>query len=135
MNDYSRMEAKISMERWHRVLDAIKGLKESNPVEVAEFEKARCLESKPAFCWWVPHVMGEMDVMMSNVTSRAQKTTHDHGIEMPTNIEHDKRLDTKKGNTFWIDAIKKEIHNVGITFEILEDNALMPMGIGRLQVI
>ena len=27
-----------------------------------------------------------------------------------------------------VDAIKKEMHDVGITFEILEENVLMPMG-------
>ena len=104
----------------------LKDLKESNPIEVAEFAKARDLESEPAFCWWVPHVL--RDVIISNVTSRARKTTHKYGIEMPTEIEHAKRIDAKNGNTFWIDAIKKEMHDVGIAFEILEDNVSMPIG-------
>ena len=51
---------------------------------------------------------------------------------MPTNIEHAKRLDTKNGNTFWVDAIKKEMHDVGIAFEILEDNVSMPMGCRKI---
>ena len=110
----------------------MKDLKESNPVEVTEFAKARDLESEPAFCWWVPHVLRKRDVIISNVTSRARKTTHKYGIEMPTDIEHAKRLDTKNGNTFWIDAIKKEMHDVGITFEILENNASTPIGCRKI---
>ena len=106
----------------------LKDLKESNPVEVAEFAKARDLESESAFCWWVPYVLRKRDVIISNVTSRARKTTHKYGIEMPTDTEHAKRLDAKNGNTFWVEAIKKEMHDVGIAFEILEDNASMPMG-------
>ena len=73
-------------------------------------------------------MLRKRDVMMYNVTSRARKTTHKYGIEMPTTIDHAKRLDTKNMNTFWIDDIKKAIHDVGITFEILEDNGSMHMG-------
>ena len=72
-------------------------------------------------------MMRKRDATIVNVTSRARKTSHKYGIEMPTDKYHFKRLDAKNGNTFWIDAIKKEIHDVGIAFEILEDNASMPM--------
>ena len=68
------------------------------------------------------------DKIMSMVTSRSRKTSHKHSIEMHTDIEHAKRLDSKNGKTFWIDAIKKDVHDIGITFEILEENASMLMG-------
>ena len=106
----------------------MKDLKESNPVEVSEFVKVRDLESVPVFCWWIPHVLRKRDVTMSNVTSRARKTDHRHGVEIPTNIYHAKRLDAKNGNNFWINAIKKEMYDVGIAFDILEDNVSIPMG-------
>ena len=106
----------------------MKDLKESNPVEVAKFTKARDLELEPAFYWRVPHVLRKRDVTISNVTSRARKTIHKYGIKMPNDIEHAKGLYTKNWNTIWIDDIKKEIHEVGIAFEILEDNVSMPIG-------
>ena len=65
---------------------------------------------------------------MSNVTSRVRKTTHKCDVEIPGDIDHAKRLDDKSGNTFWIDAIKKEMHDVGIAFEIVEDNVSMTIG-------
>ena len=63
-------------------------------------------------------MLRKRDVIISNVTSRAR----------PTNIEHAKRLDTKHGNIFWVDSIKKEMHDVRIAFEILEGSMLISMG-------
>ena len=34
---------------WERLAD----LKESNPVDVAEFARSRNIENEPAFAWWV----------------------------------------------------------------------------------
>ena len=34
---------------------ALKDMKESHPVELAEFAKSRGLASEPAFAWWVPY--------------------------------------------------------------------------------
>ena len=61
----------------------LKYLKQSNPVEVAEFEKDRDLESELALYLWIPHVPRKRDVITSNVASRSRKTTHNHGVEMP----------------------------------------------------
>mgnify|MGYP000261467214 CR=1 FL=1 len=33
----------------------LKDMKESHPVEVAEFATARGIENEPAFAWWVPY--------------------------------------------------------------------------------
>ena len=110
----------------------LKDLKESNPVEVAEFAKARGIDQEPAFCWWVPYVLRKRDVIIASVTQRARKTTHKYGIEMPTDIEHAKRLDEKNGNAFWIDAIKKEMHEVGVAFEILDSDVALPVGFRKV---
>ena len=54
----------------------LKYLKESNPVEVAEFAKAWCIEDEPAFCWWVPYILRKRDCIISAIKSRVRKTTH-----------------------------------------------------------
>ena len=59
----------------------LKDLKESIPLEEAEFAKALCIEDEPAFCWWVPYVMRKQDYIISAVKSRVRKTTHKYGIE------------------------------------------------------
>lgn len=38
---------------WEKLSD----LKESYPVEVAEFAKAQGIDHEPAFAWWVPYVL------------------------------------------------------------------------------
>jgi hypothetical protein len=36
---------------------ALKILKESNPVQVAEYAVARGIGNKPAFAWWIPYTL------------------------------------------------------------------------------
>ena len=31
--------------------------KQSHPVEMAEFAKAKGIQGQPAFCWWVPYTL------------------------------------------------------------------------------
>ena len=106
----------------------LKDMKESHPVEMAKFVKARGIDNEVAFAYWVPFTLRKQDVIILAVKSHARKTTHKYGIELPTSVEHAYELDVKNGNTFWHDAIKKEMHNVGIAFEILEDNVELPVG-------
>ena len=115
---------KDGTETWVKLTD----LKESYPVEVAEYVKARGLQAEPAFAWWVNHTIRRRNAILSAVKSRMLKKTHKYGIEIPTSIEHAKRLDEANGNTLWMDALRKEMPNVGVAFEILEDGARAPHG-------
>ena len=65
---------------------------------------------------------------MSAVSLRVRKCSHKYGIEIPTSITHAKRIDQKNGNTFWTDAILKEMKNVGIAFTILVLGKKAPPG-------
>ena len=85
----------------------MKLLKESNPVEVAEYVKARNINDDPAFAWWVPYTLRNRDRIISAVNSRVRKATHKFGIEIPTYIEHRKRIDKDNGNTLWMDSVIK----------------------------
>ena len=64
-------------------------LKESNPVDVADYVMARGLESEPAFAWWVPYTLRKRDVIVSAITSRVRKRSHSHkyGVAVPTSFE------------------------------------------------
>ena len=95
-------------------------MKESNPVDIAEYVTARGIQDEPAFVWWVPYTLLKRDVIVSAVSSRVRKCSHKYGIKIPTSITHAKRIDQKNGNTFWTDAIVKEMKNVGITITILD---------------
>ena len=107
---------------------ALKDMKESHPVELAEFAKSRGLSSEPAFAWWVPYTLRKRDVIISSIKARIRRTTHKYGIEIPTSHKAAKDLDHKNGNDFWIRAIEKEMYNVGIAFEILDKDKTAPVG-------
>ena len=51
----------------------LKDLKESNPTEVADFEKARCIEDEPKFCWWVPYVMKNGTILFWLLSQESEK--------------------------------------------------------------
>ena len=103
-------------------------MKESHPVEVAEFAVARGIDRKPAFAWWVPYTLQKRDIIISKVKAQIKKATHKYGIEVPTSVEHAHEIDRRNGNTLWRDAIKKEMLNVGVAFEIFDNDPSMPVG-------
>jgi hypothetical protein len=78
---------------------ALKDMKESHPVEVAEFARARSIADEPAFVWWVPYTLRKRDLILSKLKARIRKTMHKYGIEVPTSIEHAYELDREYGNT------------------------------------
>ena len=107
---------------------ALKDMKESHPVEVAEFARARGIHDEPAFAWWVPYVIRKRDVILSKLKARIRKTTHKYGIEVPTSLEHAYEIDRVNKNTIWRDALAKEMLNIGIAFEVLDENKKAPPG-------
>ena len=103
-------------------------LKESNPVDVADYVMARGLESEPAFAWWVPYTLRKRDVIVSAITSRVRKRSHKYGVAVPTSFQDAMRLDRENGDTLWADAHVMEMQNVGVAFEIQPDGTKAPPG-------
>ena len=103
-------------------------LKESNPVDNAEYVLAQKINNEPAFAWWVPYTLGKRDVIVSSIDSRIKKRTHKYGIEIPTSHKEAIRLDTLNGNTLWADSHKLEMSNVGVAFEVLKPGDKAPTG-------
>lgn len=103
-------------------------LKESNPVDVAEFVKSRGLETEPAFRWWIPYTLKKRDRTISAVNSRVRRASHKYGIEIPTSVTHAYEIEKWNGNTFWSDAISKVMGNLIVAFDILPDGEPLPKG-------
>ena len=110
----------------------LKDLNECNPVEIADFSKTRCLQSETVG-WYVPYVLRKRYSIISIVTSSARKTTHKYGVDMCIRVEHAKRLNANNSNNFWIKAIKKEMHVIGIEFEIIDETHRFRQGIKSSQ--
>jgi hypothetical protein len=109
---------------WQRLAD----MKESNPVEVAEYAVAKEIHNEPAFAWWVEWTLKRRDRIVASVNSRTLKRTHKFGIAIPRNVEEAHRLDKENGNTFWAMAIHKEMTNVRVAFNILQKGQVVPVG-------
>ena len=107
---------------------SLKEMKESHPVQVAEFAKARGIDDEPAFAWWVPYTLRKRDVILASVKLRVRKTTHKYGIEVPVDINQAIEIDRKNGDRMWQDAVALEMVNVGVAFEVLEEQRFVPIG-------
>jgi hypothetical protein len=105
----------------------LKDLKESNPVQVAEYAASNKLLSQPAFAWWVPYTLKKRDRITAKVNTRYLKRTHKFGIEVPKSVEQALRLDTKNNNNYWEVAIGKEMKEVKVAFKILGTDEYEPV--------
>ena len=107
---------------WERLAD----LKESNPIELAEYAVAQDIAHQPAFAWWVPFTLKKRQSIIGAVKNRFHKKTHKFGIEIPQKVSDAKRIDDANGNTYWQDAIAKEMKAVRIAFKILHGDEKVP---------
>ena len=98
----------------------LKDLKDSNPIEVAEYAVANGLQEEPAFKWWISHVLHNRNRIISKLKSRVRQATHKFGIRVPTSIQEALAIDKETGTTFWWNAIKREVDKIMIAFEIDE---------------
>ena len=99
---------------------ALKDVKESYPVQLAEFAISNCIAEEPAFALWVPFVMKKRNRILAKVKSKYWLRSHKFGIRIPKSVEEAKEVDNQNGNTLWWDAICKEMCNVRPAFEVFE---------------
>ena len=97
----------------------MKDIKESYPVQLAEYAHSHRIADEAAFAWWVPHVLRKRNRIIAAVKSKYWTRTHKFGIRIPKSVEEARRLDRENGDTLWWDAICKEMKNVCIFFKSL----------------
>ena len=103
-------------------------LKESNPIETAEYAFSRGLEEEPAFAWWVGRTLKRRDKIVSKLKSRKFKSNLKFGLKVPRSVEEAYQIDRENKNNYWDLAIKKELKNVIVAFQLLEDDEPIPIG-------
>ena len=105
----------------------LRELKDSNPVEIAEYAIANQISEEPAFSWWVPHVMRKRDRIIQKLKSKKYwHRTHKYGIELPKTVKEALEIDKRTGTSFWRDAIEKEMRNVSVAFQFNDGDAIPP---------
>ena len=103
-------------------------MKNSNPLEVAEYATSRSIENEPAFIWWVPYTLRRRDRIIAGVNSRVKRTSHKYGVEVPRTIEAALKLDKINGDNHWRKAIDLEMENLKVAFDILPEGSKPPPG-------
>ncbi|GKY96005.1 hypothetical protein MPSEU_000561000 [Mayamaea pseudoterrestris] len=111
-------------ESWERLAD----LKESHPIEVAEYAVSNQLSKEPAFEWWVGLFLKNRDRIIKKVKARIAKNTHKFGIQVPTSVKHALEIDRDTGTDFWKKALAKEMTNVMPAFRFLDAEEPDPVG-------
>ena len=111
-------------------------LKESYPMEVAEYAVAAQIHHEPAFASWIQDVLRKRNRIISKIKSRYWKTTHKFGIELPHSVEEAYEIDRKTGTDHWRRAIEKEmakIRGMG-TFEVWTNGSPDDLRAGKVKL-
>ena len=82
------------------------------------------LKNKP----WVSFTLKKRDRIIYGFNARYHKRTHKFGVELPKYVREAEKLDIANGNTYWQDAIAKEIKAVRIAFKIINGDDAIPPG-------
>ena len=107
-------------------------MKEANPIETADHSVSSNIDKEPAFSWWVPFVLKKRKRIIKLVRARIKKQSHKYGIHVPTSIKDALSIDKETETTFWIDAIKKDMKNGMVAFQIKENGEKAPVGHQRV---
>lgn len=106
----------------------LKDLKESYPIQTAEFAISQGIDQKPAFRWWIPTVLKQRNRVVLAIKTRYTKKTHKYGIKVPRNVEEAYLLDKESNTDYWHKAIQKEMKNNAMAFKFLEEGECVPVG-------
>lgn len=99
---------------------ALKDMKEAYPVQSAEYAVQARIAEEPAFAWWASHTLKKRNRIIAKIKSKYWLRTHKFGIRIPKTVQEARQIDAKNGNTYWWDAILKEMKNVRPAFEVWE---------------
>jgi hypothetical protein len=106
----------------------LKDLKESFPIQVAEFEISQGLQDEAAFAWWVKDTLAKKNRMVKAMKSRYVRKTHKYGVRLPKSIQEAYELDKESGTDHWHCAIAKEMTNNAAAFQFLEPEEQVSVG-------
>ena len=78
----------------------IKDLKQSNPVDLAEYSVANEISCEPAFNWWVKETLRHRYRIISKVKYKYWRTSYKFGIRAPKTVKKDMILAGNQGLDF-----------------------------------
>ncbi len=103
-------------------------LKDTCPVQVADYAVTNNVTAEPAFCRWVPFVLKKRERILKKVKTKYWSTLHKYGLELAKSVNHALEIDRRTETDFWRRAIEKEIRNVFPAFDMMDDDSAVPPG-------
>ena len=100
----------------------LKDMKEAYPVQSAEYAVQARIDEEPAFAWWAPHTLKKRNRIIAKVKSKYWLRTHKFRIRIPKTVQEAREIDAENGNTYWWDAVLKEMKNLRPAFKVWEKN-------------
>ena len=85
----------------------LKYVKDSNPIELAEYTVANRIQEEPAFKWCVSETLRIRNRIIGKVKSCCWKTSHKYGVRLPHSVQEALQIDKETGSDFWWKAIKE----------------------------
>ena len=92
----------------------LKHLKDSSPIELAEYAVANWIQEEPAFKCWVSETLQTQNRIIGKVKKRYWKTSHKFGFGPPDFFQGALQIDNETGTDFWWQAIQYEMKKVVI---------------------
>jgi hypothetical protein len=96
--------------------NALNDMKESYPVQLAEYAVAARIAEEPAFAWWVPYKLRKRNRIIAKLNSKYWVRTHKFGIKIPKTVAEAKAFDLENGDNLWWEEICKQMRNVRPAF-------------------
>ena len=138
---YGKQQPRMTTHGWKLLVEwkdgnssrvSLNDMKDSYPLETAEYSIMNKILTEPAFAWWVPHVLRKRNQKINKVKSKYWKCTHKYSIRLPHSVEEALRIDEETRTDYWRKAIEKEMKNVMPAFEFHNDDN-MPVGYAKFQ--
>jgi hypothetical protein len=99
----------------------LKDIKDTNPVEVAEYAIDNKIDHEPAFAWWIKTVMRKRGHIISKLQKKYWRTEYEFGVRIQKTVEEALQIDKASGTTHWENALKKEMAKVSVAYKPRED--------------
>jgi hypothetical protein len=74
-------------------------MKESKPVEVAEYAVSCAINHEPALAWWVPATLKHRNQIIAAVIKWKRKAEEKFGIKVPNTLSEALQFDRENGDT------------------------------------
>ena len=77
--------------------------------------------------------MRRRDRIISKVKTKYWRTSHKFGIRIPKTVDEAYKIDAKLGTDYWMKSIEKEVKNVRIVFEKLDNISVEQTKTGKVK--